>query len=149
MKNRVKSGWLVMKNSRFVQIVLLISALFLGLAVAEDVTPDDIMHETDEAVTITGLSYADDDEWVEIANPGMASQDFTFWTLVDEENNTYSFAEGFVLGPGAAVVVHTGQGNDTETDLYWGRDDLVWDDEEVASLIDANGEIVAQYPESS
>ncbi len=138
-----------MKNSKFVQIVLLISALFLGLAVAEDVTPGDIMHGTDEAVTITGLSYADEDEWVEIANPGMASQDFTFWTLVDEENNTYSFSEGFVLTPGAAVKVHTSQGNGTENDLYWGRDDLVWDDGEVATLIDANSEIVAQYPESS
>ncbi len=138
-----------MKNSRFVQIVMLISALFLGLAVAEDITPGDIMHETDEAVTITGLSYADEDEWVEIANPGMASQDFTFWTLVDEENNTYSFSEGFVLAPEAVVKVHTGQGNDTENDLYWGRDDLVWDDGEVAFLIDAKSEIVAQYPEST
>jgi hypothetical protein len=138
-----------MNNSRFVQIVLLASSLFLGLAVAQDVTPEDIMQEQDEAVTITGLNSGDDDEWVEIANPGMAIQDFTFWILVDEENNTYSFAEGFVLAPGGAAKVHTGEGNDTEGDLYWGRDDLVWDDGEVATLIDATGEIVAQYPESS
>jgi hypothetical protein len=135
-----------MKNSRFVQIVLLISALFLGPAAAEDVTPGDIMQEMDDAMTITGVSYVDEDEWVEIANPGMAIQDFTFWTLVDEENNTYSFTESFVLTPGATVKVHTGQGNDTEADLYWGRDDQVWDDGEAAFLIDANGEIVAQYP---
>jgi hypothetical protein len=147
--NKVKSGRLVMKYSRFVQTLLLSSALILGLAAAQDVTPDDIMQETDESVTITGLSYADEDEWVEIANAGMASQDSTFWTLVDEENNTYSFAEGFVLLPGASVLVHTGQGNDTESDLYWGRDDMVWDDGEVATLFDANGEMVARYPESS
>ncbi|HPR67492.1 MAG TPA: lamin tail domain-containing protein [Methanothrix sp.] len=129
--------------------MLLISALFLGLAVAQDVTPGDIMPGTDDNVTITGLSSADDDEWVEIANPGMASQDFTFWTLVDEENNTYSFSEGFVLAPGAVVKVHTGQGNDTVNALYWGRDDLVWDDGEVATLVGANDMIVAQYPKSS
>ncbi len=138
-----------MKNSRFVEALLLCSALIMGLAAAQDVTPDDIMQETDGAVIITGLVYADEDEWVEIANPGMASQDFTFWTLVDEENNTYSFAEGFVLLPGASVLVHTGKGNDTESDLYWGRDDMVWDDGEVATLFDANGEMAARYPESS
>lgn len=138
-----------MKNSRFVHMLLFCSALILGLAAAQDVTPDDIMQETDGAMTITGLGYADEDEWVEIANPGMASQDFTFWTLVDEENNTYSFAEGFVLLPGASVLVHTGQGNDTESDLYWGRDDFVWDDGEAATLFDANGELIARYPESS
>ncbi len=100
-----------------------------------------------EKLVIVGISYADEDEWVEIANPGMASQDFTFWTLVDDENNTYSFAEGFVLLPGASVLVHTGQGNDIESDLYWGRDDMVWDDGEVATLKDANSEIVVRYPE--
>ena len=138
-----------MKNSRFVQTLLFCSALILGLAAAQDVTPDEIMEETDGAVTITGIGYADEDEVVEIENAGIASQDFTFWTLVDEENNTYSFAEGFVLLPGNSVLVHTGQGNDTESDLYWGRDDFVWDDGEVATLFDANGELIARYPESS
>mgnify|MGYP003603617795 CR=1 FL=1 len=138
-----------MKYSRFVGIVLLASALFIGLGAAEDLTPDAIMLETETNMTITGLSYADDDEWVEVVNPGMAIQDFTFWTLEDENNNTYSFPEGFVLLPGAAVKVHTGQGNATETDLYWGRDDLVWDEEEVATLKNAAGEIVAGYPESA
>jgi hypothetical protein len=147
--NKVKSGRLVMKNSRFVQILLLCSTLILGLAAAEDVTPEEIMQETAGAVAITDLSYADGDEWVEIANPGMASQDFTFWTLTDEENNTYSFPEGFVLLPGATVLVHTGQGSDTESDLYWGRDGQVWDDGEAAILFDANGEMAASYPESS
>ena len=139
-----------MKYSIFALIALLTSALVFGLASAqEDVTPDDIMPEEDVAMNITGLSRADEDEWVEVVNPGMASQDFTYWTLEDEDNNTYSFTEGFVLAPGAVVKVHTGQGNDTETDLYWGRDDFVWDDEEVATLKDADGEMVAQYPESS
>lgn len=138
-----------MKNSRFVQTLLFCSALILGLAAAQDVTPDEIMQETVGSVTITGIGYADEDERVEITNAGMASQDFTFWTLVDEENNTYSFPEGFVLLPGASVLVHTGQGNDTESDLYWGRDDLVWDDGEAATLFDASGEIAARYPESS
>jgi non-canonical (house-cleaning) NTP pyrophosphatase len=135
-----------MRISRIMQL-LLISALFLGQAAAEDVTPGDIMEEMDEAITITGLAI--EEGWVEIANPGMASQDFTFWTLNDEDNNTYSFSEGFVLNPGAIVKVHTGEGNDTQTDLYWSRDDVVWDDGEVATLKDANGEVVARYPEIS
>jgi hypothetical protein len=138
-----------MKNAKLVQILLLAMALSLGPAAAEDVTPDDIMGEMDETVIITGISHAVDDEWVEVANPGILSEDFTFWTLIDENNNTYSFPNGFVLNPGATVKVHTTLGNNTEIDLFWGREDLVWDDGEVATLIDANGEIVARYPESA
>lgn len=138
-----------MKNSRFVRILLLATALSFGPAAAEDITPDDIMVEMNETVTITGISHVVDDEWVEMVNSGMMSQDFTFWTIIDENNNTYSFPEGFVLNPGATVKVHTTLGNNTETDLFWGRDDLVWDDGEVATLIDASGEIVARYPETS
>lgn len=136
-----------MKNARLMQILLLTVALSLGPAAAEDVTPDDIMAEMDETVIITGISHAVDDEWVEVANPGVLSQDFTFWTLIDENNNTYSFPQGFVLNPGTTVKIHTTLGNNTETDLFWGREDLVWDDGEVATLINANGEIVARYPE--
>ena len=138
-----------MKNARLVQILLLATALSFGSAAAEDITPDDIMVEMNETVIITGISHVVDDEWVEVANPGMLSQDFTFRTLIDENNNTYSFPEGFVLNPGATVKVHTTLGNNTETDLFWGREDLVWDDGEVATLIDANGEIAARYPETS
>ena len=139
-----------MKYSNFALIALLISALVTGLAAAqENVTPADIVAEEDAAMMITNLSSADEDEWVEVANPGNSSRDFTYWTLEDEDNNTFSFTDGFFLAPGAAVKVHTGQGNDTETDLYWGRDDFVWDDGEVATLKDAGGEIVARYPESS
>ena len=99
-----------MKYSGFVGIALVASALFGGLVAAEDLTPDDIMLEMETNMTITGLSYADDDEWVEVVNPGMASQDFTFWTLEDENNNTYLFPEGFVLLPGTAVKVHSRHG---------------------------------------
>jgi len=138
-----------MKNAKLVQILLLAMALSLGTAAAEDVSPDDIMVEMNETVIITGISHEVDDEWVEVANPGMLSREFTFWTLIDENNNTYSFPNGFVLNPGATVKVHTTLGNNTETDLFWGREDPVWDDGEVATLIDANGEIAARYPETS
>lgn len=138
-----------MRRLRLVQILLLVAALSIGPAAAEDITPDEIMEEMGDAIVITGISIAIDDEWVEMENAGMLSQDFTFWTLIDEKNNTYSFPEGFVLLPGAAVKVHTTLGNNTETDLFWGREDPVWDDGEVATLIDANGEIAASYPPSS
>jgi hypothetical protein len=66
---------------------------------------------------------------------------------VDAENDTHTFPERFVLLPGATVLVHTGQGSNTESDLYWGgRDDQVWDDGEAATLFDANGEMAARYP---
>ena len=37
------------------------------------------------------------------------------------DGDTYSFPSGFTLSAGSSVRVHTGDGTDTTTDLYWGR----------------------------
>ncbi|MHC1631234.1 MAG: lamin tail domain-containing protein [Methanotrichaceae archaeon] len=131
-----------MRNSTFAQIVLLVSAfsiVSMGLGAA------DVVPQLDANVIISDLSY--EDEWAEITNPGMATQDFTYWTLVDEENNTYMFPEGFALAPDAIVKVHTGTGDDTESDLYLGNEEPIWDEDEMVILIDASGEVVSQFPE--
>ncbi len=87
------------------------------------------------------------DEYVEIEGYGFI---LTGWTLKDEtEKNVYSFPEDFVIS--GTVRVHTGTGNRTTTDLYWGRNcpansfQCVWNnDGDTAYLID-NGEIVDEY----
>jgi hypothetical protein len=42
------------------------------------------------------------------------------------------------------VKVHSGQGNDTSTDLYNSK--LMWDKIDTAILKDASGKIVSSYP---
>ena len=139
-----------MKSVSMVGKLILISALALsavGITLADDANVS--IGEVDEAaygVAITNASWVD--EWIEITNLGETDQDFTGWTLSDEQNHVFDFPEGFVLETGWSVVVHTGVGDDSETDLYMNQGNPVWNnDGDVATLMDEEGNIVSQYPE--
>jgi competence protein ComEC len=85
------------------------------------------------------------EEWVEVANGRNASVDVAGWSLEDEAGHTYVFPDGnhTVLGPDETVTIRTGSGNDTATDLYWGRDGAVWNNGgDTATLRDAAGAVV-------
>lgn len=95
----------------------------------------------------SGIYIADLDlqeEWVSVANADETAVNLTGWTIADEgTRNTYTFPL-FTLNPGADVTVHSGAGNDTATDLYWGRSSAVWNnDGDTATLADANGTVVS------
>ncbi len=67
------------------------------------------------------------DEWVAIANRGSSSTDLSGWTMRDESTqNRFHFPNGFQLAPNSEVVVHSGCGDDTSSDLFWCSDDPVW-----------------------
>ncbi len=86
-------------------------------------------------------------EWVGIANQGSSNQSLVKWVLEDKDNHTYAFRD-FTLKAGSLVKVHTGRGEDNLTDLYWGRSSPVWNnDGDIATLKDASGNVVANYPE--
>ncbi len=129
--------------------VVLISALVfsaVGLSGAEDADSGIEGSEEAYSVEITNASWVE--EWVEISNLGEAAQDLTGWTLKDEQEHAYAFPEGFVIEPGARVMVHTDVGNDTTTDLYWNMGNPIWNNAgDVATLMDDEGEVVSQYPE--
>ena len=58
-------------------------------------------------------------EWVEIRNNDTAAVDLTGWVLKDESaSHRYEFPSGFTMQAGATVLVYTGCGQDTSTDLY-------------------------------
>ena len=122
-------------------ILALVSALLvftvgLGIATAED--------GGELVVIISNASWVD--EWVEINNVGERTQELTNWTLQDEQDHAYTFPF-FVLGSEGVVTVHTGDGNDTNTDLYWGMAGSVWNnDGDVATLADETGNVMAVYP---
>jgi micrococcal nuclease len=67
-------------------------------------------------------------ETVTIANRGTAGVDLSGWVLKDTSaSHRFTFPGWFVLPPSAEVVVHTGCGTDTATDLYWcNPGSLVW-----------------------
>ncbi|WP_292366182.1 MULTISPECIES: MBL fold metallo-hydrolase [unclassified Methanoculleus] len=84
------------------------------------------------------------DERITVTNAEETAVNLTGWTVTDEgTRNTYTFPI-FTLDAGADVTVHTGTGNDTATDLYWGRETPVWNnDGDLATLADANGTVVS------
>lgn len=95
----------------------------------------------------TGVYIADLDlqeEWVAVANADETAVNLTGWTIADEgPHNTYTFPL-FTLNPGAEVTVYSSTGNNTATELYWGRGSAVWNnDGDTATLADANGTVVS------
>jgi len=88
-------------------------------------------------------------EWVEIANQGDADVNLTGWTLQDQQNHTFAFSD-FALKAGTKAMIHTGEGNNTDADLYWNRSGAVWNnDGDVATLKDISGNIISRYPQGA
>lgn len=66
-------------------------------------------------------------EWVAIANQTATSVAMDGWTLRDESTqNRFRFPDEFALDPGAEVLIHSGCGNNSPSDLYWCAPDPVW-----------------------
>jgi len=66
-------------------------------------------------------------EFVTLQNQGEETVDLSGWLLRNDAAKTFAFPEGFVLTPGATVVVRSGCGEDTETDLHWCSPQPIWD----------------------
>ncbi len=66
------------------------------------------------------------DEYVVFENTGSEALDLDGWTVRDEADHTYTFPSGFTLDAGDQVTLHTGSGEDSATDLYWGSGSAVW-----------------------
>lgn len=97
---------------------------------------------SDEGVYITGLDLKN--EWVKIKNLGSSSVDLKGWQIRDEgDKHTYTFPS-FQLEGGATVTLYTGKGTNTETELYWGSGNHIWNnDGDTAYLYDSSGNLVS------
>lgn len=91
----------------------------------------------DAPVRITALHYDapgndqvdPNGEWVELTNEGNAPVDLGGYTLKDEGLHLYTFG-AVTLAPGATLLIHSGRGSDTLTDLYWGlANEAVWNND--------------------
>jgi len=83
------------------------------------------------------------DEYIVFSNVGDEALDLSGWTVRDDVGKTYTFPADFVLKTGASVRLHTGSGTDTQTDLYWGASQPVWNNDGDTVIVEtATGETV-------
>jgi LysM repeat protein len=66
------------------------------------------------------------------------------WTLSDADGNEFAFPR-LVLFPGGEVVVYSGSGQNSPTQLYWGRSEPAWNSGELVVLKDHAGQTVDTY----
>ena len=66
------------------------------------------------------------------------------WSMTDGEGNKFTFPALTLLSNGE-VIVHTGKGANTATDLYWGEPEARWATGKVAYLRDPSGKLIATY----
>jgi Lamin Tail Domain len=97
-------------------------------------------------VSLTGVIGAGTlkDEQIIIQNNGTQAQGLAGWYLTDNLGNTYTFPQ-ITIFPGVKVQLHTTSGQDTPTDLYWGRSAPLWVSGELAALYDTQNIARAFY----
>lgn len=83
-------------------------------------------------------------EWLDIVNDSTVDVALGGWGLRDQSTqHRYEFSETFVLAGRTSVRLHSGEGVDTSSDLYWAANDAVWNNGgDTALLIDERGLIV-------
>jgi hypothetical protein len=90
-------------------------------------------------------------EWIRLTNTGSSAQQLGEWSISDAAVHVYEFGP-FKLRAGRSVTVHTGDGTDTATHLYWGSGNYIWNnDKDTARLRRPNGRLAdrCHYDNSS
>jgi hypothetical protein len=76
-----------------------------------------------------------ENEYIIFENTGEDPLAISGWTVKSPGGRTYTFPEGFQLDPDEPVTIHTGDGQDTGTNKYWGEEESVWDYEEAEVIV--------------
>jgi len=85
------------------------------------------------------------DEYVVFENEGTDPLTLGDWTVTDEADHEYVFPSAFALEPGERVTLYTGSGTDTGTELYWGLESAVWNnDGDTVTVRDDDGSVVTR-----
>lgn len=89
--------------------------------------------------------YNLNDEYIVFTNGGNAADTLTGWRVSDEYGHEYTFP-AFTLSADASVTLYTGSGTDTATELYWGSESPIWNnDGDTVYLRDSTGALVDSY----
>ncbi|WP_425601090.1 lamin tail domain-containing protein [Halosolutus halophilus] len=106
-----------------------------------------------EVVDLNVKDVSPDEEYIELENTADEPVDLSGFELRDREGgqvdgglSPFSFPSEFVLEPGDTVRITTGEGDSTETELYWGYNVNIWrGDGDVVRLVDANDQVVLEH----
>ena len=84
-------------------------------------------------------------EWVTLINRGSRSIELEGLVLSDESNNVFELPDRD-LAAGARLKIHSGTGRPSDSQLYWGRDRPLWNnDGDTAILRGPDGELIARF----
>jgi phage tail-like protein len=84
-------------------------------------------------------------EYVELRNETAQPQNLSNWILQDANRHRFVFPVGTIVSPRARLRVHSGEGTNTTTDLYWNRRTPVWNNAGgTVFLYDAAETLIAQ-----
>ena len=94
-----------------------------------------------------GLESDPDEEYLVFRNASEEPLDLSGWTVENDAGRSYAFPEGFVLDAGERVTLHSGEGEDTATDLHWEAEESVWDERgDVITVTTSRGNRVLREP---
>jgi len=96
-----------------------------------------------DSIQIESINNAGDlaKESLHLVNAADASISLDEWIVTDDVVHEYQFGD-ITLEPGGEIVLHTGAGEDTATDIYWNLDAALWKSGVSATLLDRDGEVV-------
>ena len=107
----------------------------------QEATPRNDFSKID-IVSIHPITENEDNERVILTNTGEEKFNLNGWRLKNESGDTFVFPE-FELDPGSEVTIWTGNGDDTDTNLYWDAETSKWDvDGGRVRVLDETGEIM-------
>ncbi len=91
-----------------------------------------------------GSDYSNNnDEYVTIKN-SCQDTNMNEWQIKDEARHIYTF-KNFVAETGSQFTLYTGQGQDTQTEIYWGKSCAIWNnDHDTLYLYDEQGNLVLE-----
>ncbi|OAQ51460.1 MBL fold hydrolase [Natrinema mahii] len=106
-----------------------------------------------EVVDMNVEDVSPGEEYIVLENTADEPVDLSGFELRDREGgqvdgglSPFSFPNEFVLESGETVKITTGEGDPTETELYWGYNVNIWRDAgDVVRLVDANGQVVLEH----
>ncbi len=83
-------------------------------------------------------------EQVSLLSESTLPIDLQGWKLVDDDSNEFIFPL-MTIFPGGGVTVHSMNGVNDSSDLFWASADPIWSSGETASLYDASGNLRSSY----
>ena len=84
-------------------------------------------------------------ESIQMVNNGSREAALRDWKITDQLGNTYTFGQLTLFGDGAGISLHTGNGQDNATDLFWGLDEALWNSGDRVVLYDDAGTVQAEF----